>query len=500
MSGVRSVGSSGTDDTLSTFAELKSGELLADKYRLLHPLGEGGMGSVWVAHSEALDIRVAVKVIKAEVSGMKKERVAERLLQEARAAARLGHPAIVRISDFGKTASGNPFIVMELLEGEDLGSAIQRRGRMNPVVAVRTLLPIGHALAAAHDKSIIHRDLKPENILLALQEDGSIQPKLIDFGIAKVENQANERITAAGAVMGSPGYLSPEQARGDDVDARSDVWSFCVVLYEMITGDLPFQGKNNYALLRAIIEQDVTPITKRGVPEEALWTILGRGLAKSAAQRWPSMRSLGVALAGWLLDQGITEDICGSSLESAWIRKRDRNSLPDAISGSYPRLSLPGGTPVPDRDAATLESGPQPISQAPATLPSAPPAPQRTKPAWPLLLGGAALLIGIGGIWMARASSDGEGAKPATEQPRNDEKAATTPPPPPATAAATTEAAPSATVAAASASSTASASLSAAAKAAPPARPKQPAKAQPEKPAPAPAPTPTGPGLKKPTF
>ncbi|NUO54767.1 MAG: serine/threonine protein kinase, partial [Polyangiaceae bacterium] len=460
--------------------ELKSGELLAEKYRLIRPLGEGGMGSVWVAHSEALDIRVAVKVIKADL-GAGEGRVADRLLQEARAAARLGHPAIVRISDFGKTKLGNPFIVMEFLEGEDLGAAMQRRGRMATEIAARTLLPIAHALATAHDKGIIHRDLKPENILLALQEDGSIQPKLIDFGIAKLDNQANERITAAGAVMGSPGYLSPEQARGDDVDARSDIWSFCVVLYEMITGELPFTGKNNYALLRAIIEQEIKPITERGVPDEALWAVLSRGLTKDPTKRWPSMRSLGVALASWLLDQGITEDICGASLESAWIRKRDRNSMPD--SGSNPRFSMSGRTPLPghvtpvnNREAPTLESGSQLVarpSEVPPVAPRESTSPKASKPTWPIFAIGGAAVLAIGVWWMSSRGSDatkvdGAAAGAATTSPASAPTAAqtTTAATPAATAPATAEAELEPT-----ASASTSAAASSHAKAGGPARP-----------------------------
>ncbi len=493
-------------------SELKSGELLADKYRLIKPLGEGGMGSVWVAHSEALDIRVAVKVIKADL-GAGEGRVADRLLQEARAAARLGHPAIVRISDFGKTALGNPFIVMELLEGEDLGAAMQRRGAMAPEVAARTLLPIGHALATAHDKGIIHRDLKPENILLALQEDGSVQPKLIDFGIAKLDNQANERITAAGAVMGSPGYLSPEQARGDDVDARSDIWSFCVVLYEMVTGSLPFSGRNNYALLRAIIEEEIKPITELGVNDDALWAILARGLTKDPAKRWPSMRSLGVALASWLLDQGVTEDICGASLESAWIRKRDRNSLPD--SGSNPRFSMSGRTPVPgrvtpvhDRNAPTLESGPQVIAR-PSDVPPVgsleSSRPKTSKPAWPIFAIGAAAVLGLGVWWMSSRGSDAgsttsSAAGAATTAPANAPAAATTTAPTTTASATAAAAAPEPTT-----SATTSAAASSPAKTSGPARHTKPVPAPKpaavEKPTPpAPTPTPQGPSLKKPTF
>src|SRR5882672_2939756 len=146
-----------------------TGDLIADKYRLGRKLGQGGMGEVWLAHNETLDIDVAIKLIRRE---MATEEMADRLLHEARAAARLGHPAIVRVNDFGKTNRGDPFIVMELLDGEDLAGALAKRGTLNADTAVRTLLPIAHALSVAHNKGIVHRDLKPENIYIAKNDEG----------------------------------------------------------------------------------------------------------------------------------------------------------------------------------------------------------------------------------------------------------------------------------------------------------------------------------------
>jgi serine/threonine-protein kinase len=283
------------------------------------------------------------------------------LLQEARAAARIGHPAIVRISDFGKTPAGDPYLVMELLDGEDLSSALERRGRLNPLNAVRMLLPIAHALAAAHDKHIVHRDLKPENIYLSRSEDGSVQPKLIDFGVAKLgKTETSERITAVGVVVGSPGYMAPEQARGDDCDERADIWALCVVLYELVTGSLPFQGPNYNALLRAIIEDAAVPITEHGAGDEALWAILDRGLRKVPAARWESMRSLGQALSGWLMERGILEDVCGASLDATWHRTQTALDLDLPPPASRERtLSSPG------RD----DTGPVRISLRPSSDP-----------------------------------------------------------------------------------------------------------------------------------
>jgi serine/threonine protein kinase len=298
------------------------GALVGERYRLLEPLGEGGMGSVWRAHNEMLDIEVAIKVMRADSTDEESSLIASRMLQEARAAAKLIHPAIVRITDYGRMAAGHPYIVMDVLHGEDLETALRTRGRLGPTKAIQTLLPVVHALMHAHDKGVVHRDIKPENIFLCRNDDGSTQPKLIDFGVAKLEQQGNRRLTGVGAVMGSPCHMSPEQARGDDADERADIWSVCVVIYEMVTGDVPFDGKNYNAQMRAIIEDEPTSILASGVGDNDLWFILSKGLAKERDRRWQFMRQLGVALAEWLLDHGITADICNGNLATIWSRTR----------------------------------------------------------------------------------------------------------------------------------------------------------------------------------
>src|SRR5262249_31601411 len=145
---------------------------------------------------------------------------------------------------------------------EDLASALTRRGRLSAVKAVRTLLPIAHALSVAHTKGIIHRDLKPENVFLAKTDDNQIHPKLVDFGVAKLEKQRSNRLTGSGTLLGSPLYMSPEQARGDDVDHRADIWAFAVVVYETIAGRPPFEGKNYNAVLYSITANPPTPLTE----------------------------------------------------------------------------------------------------------------------------------------------------------------------------------------------------------------------------------------------
>ncbi|HWO08707.1 MAG TPA: serine/threonine-protein kinase, partial [Polyangiaceae bacterium] len=221
-------------------ARCEPGDVIAGKYRLVSLLGEGGMGAVWRARNMDLDVEVALKLIRAESTVTE---ATDRLLREAQAAAKLIDPGIVRVFDFGRSEHGNPFIVMELLEGEDLAAAIQRRGRLSPKRAVRVLLPVMRALTIAHENGIVHRDLKPENVFLGKTPNG-LQPKVVDFGIAQLDKSQALRLTSTGALMGSPLYMSPEQAKGEPVDFRADIWGITAVLYEAITAKQPFPGTN----------------------------------------------------------------------------------------------------------------------------------------------------------------------------------------------------------------------------------------------------------------
>jgi serine/threonine-protein kinase len=293
------------------------GLVVADKYELVRPLGAGGMGEVWVAHHLSLDIDVAVKFI-GDV-GAQESGLAERLLEEARNTARLGHPAIVRALDFGHTERGEPFIVLELLAGEDLATRIEHKGPLQAEQAVATLLPIVHALSAVHDSGIVHRDIKPENVFLAEVELG-LQAKLLDFGIARKTDRVR-RLTVRDVALGTPDYMSPEQARGESSGARTDQWSFCVVLFEAITRNRPFEADNYNALLRTIIDDAPKSLEHFGVSQPELWQILTRGLAKAAIDRYPTMRDLGEALARWLLERGVHEDAIGTSLRRAWLKE-----------------------------------------------------------------------------------------------------------------------------------------------------------------------------------
>jgi serine/threonine-protein kinase len=247
---------------------------------------------------------------------------------------------------------------------------LENGGRLPAVQAVRSLLPIADALWLAHGKGIVHRDLKPDNVFI-VQHDGAIQPKLVDFGIVKLQGEDTENLTKDGDVLGSPDYMSPEQARGqDDVGHLSDVWSFCVVLYEAIAGRTPFKGSNYNALLRQIVEDTPPTLRQLAAGDDELSAIVARGLDKVPEQRFSSMGELGRALAKWLLQHGVTEDICGSTLEAKWLRGTD----PHGRAGRATLTSLSDAWQVESGSGVRRNEAP-PVNTLPAPARGATPAP-----------------------------------------------------------------------------------------------------------------------------
>lgn len=396
------------------------GEIIADKYRLIRVLGEGGMGAVWVAKNLALDVQVALKLIRTDVDT---EGADERLLTEARATARLKHPNIVRVFDFGRTRRNDPYIVMELLQGETLGEVLDREGRLSATFAVQLLLPAADALGAAHSKSVVHRDLKPDNVFLA-DSDGRLQPKVLDFGIAKLQlEQRDHKLTQAGTVLGSPDYMSPEQARGvEDIDHRADIWAFCVVLYECITGRVPFEDANYNALLRHIIEDDIPSILDYAAGDADLWKIMEKGFAKDRKLRYQSMRELCEQLASWLTMHGITEDVSGHSLRAAWLDpsiSRPDGTLRSLTPGRLSQPSIAGFEAPFASGAYRASSGPHLLDEARPTVPPQQPQaePARSRRPWLIGAGALVLLAALGAIAFvagARSVPDAASTAPTT--------------------------------------------------------------------------------------
>jgi serine/threonine-protein kinase len=308
------------------------GHVIAGKYRLERLLGEGGMGTIWRAYNLQLEVPVALKLLRA---GMNAAELGERLRVEARAAAKLVHPSIVRVFDIGEAESGEPFIVMELLQGQTLGEMLER-GPLSAVNALQLLLPIGEALSLAHSRGVVHRDLKPDNIFIA-SEGSCLQPKLLDFGIAKVRSRmvdSGPTVTQSGTLLGSPEYMSPEQAHGRaDIDERSDIWAFCVVLYEAIAGRPPFEGETCQAILQSVLQDEPFPLERCNEVDPELAALIHWGLAKDRDARPASMFDLGRELAAWLFVRGLLEDATGSSLEAKWLGRTEETDSLSAAQG-----------------------------------------------------------------------------------------------------------------------------------------------------------------------
>jgi serine/threonine protein kinase len=258
------------------------GLLFAGKYRLLRPLGEGAMGVVWAAVNTATNGQVALKLILRSEPELR-----QRLLREAQACGAVRHKNVVQVYDVGQTEAGDPFLVMELLQGETLASLLQRQRRLAPYEAAAIARDVARALAAAHQGGIVHRGLEPANIFLHTEagEDGAVV-KVVGFGGSKNLLQSDGMPAVAGGAVGSSMYMSPEQARAErEVDARTDLWSLGVVLYEMLTGERPFSGGNDAVKIKILY--DPIPCVSHRIRriDEDLDRIVAGCLTRDAAER-----------------------------------------------------------------------------------------------------------------------------------------------------------------------------------------------------------------------
>ncbi len=282
------------------------GELLDGKYRLVERLGGGGMADVYRAQHETIGRAVAIKVM------LRKHAVSAvhvlRFLREGRAANMAHHPNIVHVVDVGLDDKGVPYIVQELLEGEDLGRVLARSGRLRAGEALRVLRPIVAAVAAAHACGVVHRDLKPENVFLARTDDGQTVPKILDFGISKIVRGAVEGdLTAAGTTLGTPAYMAPEMLeRAGQASSQSDVWALGVLLFEAVTGRLPFASQQHAALtveissVAALRLADVAPDAP-----PALALVVDRCMRRDPSERFADASELGQALDEIVVMEGI---------------------------------------------------------------------------------------------------------------------------------------------------------------------------------------------------
>ncbi|MGC9985436.1 MAG: serine/threonine-protein kinase [Polyangia bacterium] len=266
------------------------GTVLEGAYRITRLIGEGGMGAVYEAMQLRLNKRVAIKLMARDLAS-NREALA-RFHREAEITSHLGHPHLVNVVDFGQAESGEPYLVMEYLEGEDLDHRLRRVGRMSIEAVVHVVRQVASALNAAHDQGVVHRDLKPGNVFLVQIPGEPDFVKILDFGISKMK-AARTQLTSASAVMGTPNYMAPEQATGmlEEIDHRTDQWALACIAWEMLLGHGPFVADETAALLYQIINLDPHPLAPRvpGLPP-AVETALRRALRKKPAERFSSMR------------------------------------------------------------------------------------------------------------------------------------------------------------------------------------------------------------------
>ena len=359
---------------------------MAGEYRLVRKLGEGGFGAVYEAEHPLLKRRAAVKVLH-RVADRDSDAV-QRFIAEAQAVNQIRNRHIIDVFSFGKLSDGRHFYVMDLLDGVPLDRWLKEQGRVEPGLALALLGPIAGALDLAHAAGIVHRDLKPQNIFLTWESNGDVTPKLLDFGMAKLLGESSVH-TVSGTPIGTPLYMSPEQARGERVDRRSDVYALGVLCYEMLTGQLPFVGDTTVAVLMAHIIQ-TAPIPSETARElSPLFDApLLRMLDKDPAQR-PS--SAGEAIAA-----------LRSAAEQAGV-------LIPAPPLSLPRPELlQSGERTRNDEPDTLLDGSSPTDDVPVTVPSATVA----RPLWPFGLGLLVLGVGLGFV-VLRGSPGGVTPEPA---------------------------------------------------------------------------------------
>jgi len=277
-------------DPLAASAENAEEEIasIADRYTVLCKLGQGGMGRVFKAHDRILDRDVAVKLLNRELCD---NHFVLRFQQEARAASQLKHPSILCVLDFGLLSSRQPYMVMEWVDGESLQQRIEREGSVNVAEALHITLQLAEGMNHAHEKGIIHRDLKPANIMLTKTDQGE-KALILDFGIAKIERDRGEgMLTLTGQIVGSPTCISPEQARGELLDRRTDIYALGCVLYWMITGSPPYQGDSALATINMHLTEPIPSVSEHSAAHlpETLERIIEKMLAKSAKDRFATM-------------------------------------------------------------------------------------------------------------------------------------------------------------------------------------------------------------------
>ncbi len=397
------------------------GSMVGGRYRVQELLGEGGMGQVYLAVHEAIEKRIALKILRPEYS--RKADIVTRFQQEAISASRIKHPNVLDVFDFGQTATGCFFLAMEFLEGHDLADELDRTGRLEPGRALSLALQICKALAAAHGAGVVHRDLKPENVFLQTTPDGDEVIKIVDFGIAQLRTNEEvaaspvkrRRLTRTGMIFGTPEYMAPEQAAGKKADLRVDVYALGVMLYEMVTGTVPFTGDTFMAVLSSHLHDPVPP-PRQVCPDlllsPELEALILRALAKHPEDRFASMPDLAAAIRATPECREVRTSVVPTQLAPHGAPLRVG---PGALDAAVARTLAPDEL-VQGVSPNRLDSG------GPVDIP--------TQSLWPWILGlGAVLTLGGGALALAF------GFAPLSSLTASAPQSPTPAPPPPSTVA-----------------------------------------------------------------
>jgi serine/threonine-protein kinase len=406
---------------------VRPGDVLAGRYRVDRVIGVGGMGVVVAAtHLELLEPR-AIKLMLPRA--LASAEAVERFLREARASSRLKGERVARVHDVGRLGDGAPFIVMEYLEGQDLGAIVKQRGALPVVDAVGYVMQACEALAEAHANGIVHRDVKPANLFVALGADGSPIVKVLDFGVSKLGDTVDGELTKTDVLLGSPFYMSPEQMDSSrSVDPRADVWSLGVILYQLVTGRLPFRGQAITEVVREVLLTTPKPPSALapGLPP-ALDAAVMRCLERDLDRRFGSVVELAEALAPLVPGDGpvlLERVICMAAPSTSGLR---------ATGTRLPRVSLPMPTPT-----STPISGSTVVVPRGVEVPGAPPALGGDTGAWGTTASLPSLAtrrrrvltigaLGLGALFAAGAlavSSSGGGRPAASARPAASSSAA----------------------------------------------------------------------------
>lgn len=330
------------------------GLVLAGRYKLETKLGEGGMGTVWRAEHLVLCAPVAVKVLDRDVS--RDEEAHDRFIREARSAATLRSPHVVQTLDYG-IDQGMPFIAMELLEGETLQHRIARMGKLSPGDTARIINHVARAVARAHEANIIHRDLKPENVFLVKNEDAEVA-KVLDFGVAKVDTASlgpKGSRTRTGSLLGTPFYMSPEQAQGNKtIDHRSDLWAMAVIAFECITGKRPFESDGLGDLVLQICVHPIPKPSKYLPISQKLEDWFAKAMARDPDQRFQTARELAETM----------REAIGAENRETMSTLSDYDDLPPAPMSPI-IIDVPEDDEAPVGSAKTVVSTPADVTPAP---------------------------------------------------------------------------------------------------------------------------------------